>query len=327
MSGFGNLKKVEDGVKDAQKQTDLRNISHDRTDPFAAISAEIAAANDNIGHTFTALIGHENTGKSASVTAAYAIHVDKCMKDSVQYETKPKQLMCLDFDGGAQANKSAFWPDLDTMVCLDPYVYTQDDRTAIDYPATHDRVMKLLQYCVHNHENLWGVLITGVDGWDAVCINNMRIQDLGLAKDAISAADIRGQGKDSRRVEFQWDWGIRRTRFHQMTTLCRGLVKKGVKVFLETHLAKQDDEDRSSIRGWRPAWEKSTAGLVFQILLFEREDVYDDEGNLTNQVFTATYEKSKTNANLQGQRRTILTTEVGGKPKWYGLQELNDGTL
>tara|TARA_R100000742_G_C4269700_1_gene88258 strand:- start:705 stop:986 length:282 start_codon:yes stop_codon:yes gene_type:complete len=88
MSGFGNLKKVEDGVKDAQKQTDLRNISHDRTDPFAAISAEIAAANDNIGHTFTALIGHENTGKTAVVTAAYAIYVDKCMKDSVQYETK-----------------------------------------------------------------------------------------------------------------------------------------------------------------------------------------------------------------------------------------------
>lgn len=321
MSGFGKLKEVEEHIEDTKKKT------HERKDPFSAITAEIASANDNIGHTFAGFIGHENTGKSASVTAAYAMYVDRCMKDSVQYETKPKKLMCLDFDGGGQANKSAFHADLDTFICLEPYVYTQDDRTAVDYPATHDRVMKLLQYCVHNHEDIWGVLITGVDGWDSVCINNMRIQDLGLAKDAISAADIRGSGKDARRVEFQWDWGIRRTRFHQMTTLCRGLVKRGVKVFLETHLGKLDEEDRNSIRGWRPAWEKSTAGLVFQIVLFEREDIYDDEGRLTNQVFTATYEKSKTDVSLQGQRRTILTTEVGGKPKWYGLQELNDGTL
>jgi len=317
MSGFGKLKEVEDEAKDTQKQP------HERADPYAAIAAEIAAANDNIGHTFVGLIGHENTGKSASVTAAFNMHVKKMLKEG----QTSKKLMCIDFDGGAQANKSAFYPEIDDMVCLDPYVYTQGERTAVDYPATHDRVMKLLQYCVHNYENIWGVLVTGVDGWDSVCINNMRIQDLGLARDAISAADIRGSGKDSRRVEFQWDWGIRRTRFHQMTTLCRGLVKKGVKVFLETHLAKQDDEDRSSIRGWRPAWEKSTAGLVFQILLFERHDTYDDDGNLTNQTFTATYEKSKTNAHLQGQRRTILTTEVGGNPKWYGLQELNDGTL
>lgn len=317
MSGFGKMKEVEESIEDTKKE------SHQRKDPFAAIAAEIASANDNIGHTFTALIGHENTGKTAVVTHAYKLYV----QNMIQKDAIPKRLMCVDFDGGAQANKSAFHPEIDTMVCLEPYVYTQDDRTAVDYPATHDRVMKLLQYCVHNHENIWGVLITGVDGWDSVCINNMRIQDLGLARDAISAADVRGSGKDSRRVEFQWDWGIRRTRFHQMTTLCRGLFKRGVKVFLETHLGKLDEDDRNSIRGWRPAWEKSTSGLVFQILLFEREDVYDDEGRLTNQVFTATYEKSKTDVGLQGQRRTILTTEVGGNPKWYGLQELNDGTL
>ena len=196
MSGFGKMKEVEESIEDTKKE------SHQRKDPFAAIAAEIASANDNIGHTFTALIGHENTGKTAVVTHAYKLYV----QNMIQKDAIPKRLMCVDFDGGAQANKSAFHPELDTMVCLEPYVYTQDDRTAVDYPATHDRVMKLLQYCVHNHENIWGVLITGVDGWDSVCINNMRIQDLGLARDAISAADVRGSGKDSRRVEFQWDW-------------------------------------------------------------------------------------------------------------------------
>jgi len=39
------------------------------------------------------------------------------------------------------------------------------------------------------------------------------------------------------------------------------------------------------------------------------------------------FEKSKTDAGLQGQKRTVLVTEVGKAPIFYGLPELNDGTL
>ena len=315
MAGFGKTAAAQEELNDAALP------SHERKNPFAALEAEMSTMSDRIGHTFVGLVGNENTGKTAVVTSAYNKYVS---------EGGEKSLWALDFDGGAQANKSAFYPDMDSIVVWEPYVYMTNDRTAIDYPETHNRTMRLLQYAVHNSEKLWGVLITGLDGFDSVCINNMRIHDLGLSKDAISAADIRGAGADNRRVEFQWDWGLRKTRFLQLITLCRGLVKKGVRVFLETHLAQTNDNDERSLRpmsGTRPAWEKSTAGLVFQIILFEREDVRDENGNLTNQRFTATYEKSKTDAGLQGQRRIILTTEAGGKPVWYGLQELEEGRL
>ena len=59
-----------------------------------------------------------------------------------------------------------------------------------------------------------------------------------------------------------------------------------------------------------------------------REDTYDEEtGDVTRSVYTATFEKSKTNAKLQGQKRTILITEAGKEPQWFGLPELYDGTL
>jgi len=60
----------------------------------------------------------------------------------------------------------------------------------------------------------------------------------------------------------------------------------------------------------------------------ERRDVVDDEtGHVTRSEYSVTFEKSKTNAKLQGQRRTTLITEAGKEPQWFGLPELYDGTL
>ena len=319
MAGFGKTKEMQEQLADEAAPP------HARKDPFAALEAEMSVMNNQTGHTFTALVGHENTGKSAVTTAAYRIYVEKCIAEGIT----PKEFWGLDFDGGLLANKSAFHSDLDGIRCWEPYVYMQEDRTAVNFPETHNRIMRILQYAVKNHENLWGLIVTGLDQYDAICINNMRIFDLGLAKDGISASDNRGIGADAKRVECQWDWSIRKNRFHQLTTLCSGLVKRGVKVFLETHLTQsnQTDDRNLGLSGWRPAWEKTTGALVFQIINFEREDVRNEDGLLTQQRFTATYEKSKTDASLQGQRRTLLVTEVGKSPVWYGLKELDEGIL
>ena len=62
--------------------------------------------------------------------------------------------------------------------------------------------------------------------------------------------------------------------------------------------------------------------FMFQILMCERRDVVDDEtGHVTRSEYSVTFEKSKTNAKLQGQRRTTLITEAGkeGDPEQYGL--------
>ena len=114
--------------------------------------------------------------------------------------------------------------------------------------------------------------MTGIDLWDSICINNMRIIDLNLASDGIEAADW------NKKVGHQWDWAIRKTRFHQLTALSRGLVSAGVNVFWETHLRMTNYSfgKNEEAAKWRPDCEKATNNYVFQILICERTDTYDD---------------------------------------------------
>jgi len=63
-------------------------------------------------------------------------------------------------------------------------------------------------------------------------------------------------------------------------------------------------------------------------LICERNDTLDDEtGDVIRSEYTVRFEKSKTNAKLQGQKRTTLITETGQEPQWFGLPELYDGSL
>ena len=209
------------------------------------------------------------------------------------------------------------------------------DSTAYNYPATHDRVMSLAQFAVdiaqkqrdpdYNGPRLWGFHVTGVDLWDSVCVNCMRIVDLNIAKDGIEAADW------NKKVGHQWDWAIRKTRFHQLTGLCRALVKLGVRVFWETHLRLTNyswgkNEDAAST--WRPDWEKASNNFVYQILICERKDILDeDTGDVVKSEYTVTFDKSKTNARLQGQKRTTLVTEAAKTHSGMDYRTLRRNTL
>ena len=179
--------------------------------------------------------------------------------------SEPKQFWVVDFDNGGSATKSAYYADNNNIKCWEPWVYLKGERTAYDYPGTHDRTMKIMQFALEKHDELWGVLITGIDLWDSVATNCMRIADLGLSKDGIEAADNRGAGSNER-VQNQWDWAIRVTRFHQLTAMCRALVKRGVRVFWETHMKDVYKNGKVSSTDGAPAWEKSSAGYMFQIV-------------------------------------------------------------
>jgi len=172
------------------------------------------------------------------------------------------------------------------------------------------------------------VLVSGLDSWLEICTNNMRIIDLGLAKDGIEAADNRGAG-DAKRVERQSDWAIRNTRFHQLTALSRSLVRAGVRVFWETHLRNTNfsfSDDQSKAK-WSPEWEKKTNNYLPTIIWMEQEDEYDDDGQLTKTEYKARFKKCKTNPALQDQTRTVFVTQPNGEPQWFGLPELYDGSL
>ncbi len=300
----------------------------EQKDAFADLRAELTNLHQNRPktHMFVGIAGHENTGKSAIVLDAF-------VKDE-EATKRGDTLEIVDFDGGGSASASAFYADNDRIRCWDPWVMQSSDRTAYDYPETHNRVMKIMQFALqrakeqnapdYDGPRLWGVHITGVDLWDSVCVNNMRIVDLNLAKDGIDSADW------NVKVGHQWDWAIRKTRFHQLTAVCKGLVKQGVRIFWETHLRMTNYSfgKNEEAAKWRPDWEKASNNFVFQIITMNREDTYDDEtGKLLKSEYTATFDKCKTNAQLQGQKRTVLVTEVGKPAVFLGLPELYDGSL
>ena len=189
MAGFGKAKEIQVKEEEAEELASTPVTKRTDSGAFAALKAEFEELQNQGGpktHIFMGIIGHENTGKSGIVLDFFQKYCDET--------EEPKHLAVLDFDGGGAATKSAFYPNNKSIRCWDPWVMQTGDRTAYDYPATHDRVMSILQYTLSEHDQYWGVLVTGVDLWDSVATNCMRIADLGLAKDGIDAADNRGAG-------------------------------------------------------------------------------------------------------------------------------------
>lgn len=344
MSGFKKLKEVELAAVEAEveeaplpevEQAFVQEIADematfDPDDPFADMRAELEAlATDGPKtHIFCGVVGHENTGKTGIVMDALMTNEEAVARGDM--------LWVFDFDGGGSASRSAHYGNTPNIRAWDPWVMGKEDRTAYDYPATHNRLMRLGQFATHQAKlqndpgyegpDLWGVLITAVDLWDSVCINNMRIQDLGLAKDAIEAADIRGVGPGER-VDQQWDWALRSNRFHQLTAICRRLVKNGVRVFWETHIKPEVFRDQET-GGWKPAWEKHATNFLHQIIWCRRQKDRESDGSETGtETYTAEFHKCKTNPAIQGQTRTTMVTHKGEQPQWYGLPELRDDRL
>jgi len=329
MAGFGDTAKEQKKLKEEKVKEEVGPATQD--DAFAALAKEREQLKTTRpkSHQFIAVAGHEGSGKSGIVFDAYAKDKNRDEKD---------ELWCVDFDGGSSMLHDSLYPDDRSIIDYDPWVMDKGERTVNDYPGTHKRVLDICKYAHHIAEKqldpdyegkrVWGILVCGIDLWDQVCVNNMRITDLGLAKDGIDAADNRGAGKGDR-VGHQWDWAIRKTRFHQLTAISRRLVKAGVRVFWETHLRKTNysyggNEDNAK---WRPDWEKASNNYLPIILICDRNDEQDEDGIVIKSEYTVTFEKCKTNASLQGQRRTFFITKLGEPPEWRGLSELYDGSL
>ena len=165
-------------------------------------------------------------------------------------------------------------------------------------------------------------LVTGVDQFDSVCINCMKIYDLDMdAVDAIEASAAKLN------AEIGWNWNIRSTRFKQLTAICQKLNALGVDIYWETHL-KEDREGKVGFDGWKFAWEKSANNDLFQIIWCKSQILRNKDGSETGEVrYYADFFKEKTNSNLKGQERTYFVTKKGEDAQWFGLSELRDGVL
>jgi len=264
---------------------------------------------------FCGIVGHEGTGKSGIVI------------DGHMHKYPDGMLWALDFDNGAMACKEGHYPDGDEMIrTWVPWVYQQSDRTAYDYPKTHDRVMDLLRYAVEYAEKqtakgfegkkLRTFLVTAVSQFDKMCMDIMKIYDLELGEDAIGVA------KKEINQEIGWSWGIRSTRFKQMVAMCQKLNALGVDVYLETHL-KEDKDGNVKF-----AWDKSANADLFQIIWCHARKVRDEDGKETGETrHMAEFFKEKTNSDLKDQERLYFVTKKNEPAQWLGLSELREGVL
>tara|TARA_Y100000592_G_scaffold98614_1_gene172188 strand:- start:415 stop:1401 length:987 start_codon:yes stop_codon:yes gene_type:complete len=283
---------------------------------------EIEAAADHQPDSliFMGLVGPEGVGKTGIVL------------DSMTDEEKARGdvVFVLDFDGGGQTTRMTHHrAHAKNIRCLNPNVMFQKEgegREAIDYPATHRRVMKIGETLVEwaanpgDRPRLHSVLITAIDLWDNVAKNCMFIEDLGTAPDGIGA-----KVKPHEQVGMRFNWQIRTTRFHQLTTIARTLMQLGVRVYYETHFSDLQDKTGAVI-GKKAAWEKHTPNYLNQVLYFHKSKVRGDDGNPTGETrYEVEFVKSKTNPELLDQRRTIMVTKQDQSPEWFGLPELREG--
>lgn len=284
---------------------------------------ESAATDDNHNHTFILAWGEEGTMKTGCVMNALT---EQDIKDG-------GCILAVDFDSGAAACRSAHHRDrLHNIRCLSPWEMSGEGRTTYDYPGTHDRVMDIgrtaIEWAVkQQRDNYTGPVIkwfvvTGLDLWNEVATNCMKIADLGAAPDGIAAA-VNPQSL----VGNRWNWQIRHTRYHQLTAICSALMRLGVKVYLETHEQIVYENNKETLNT-KPACEKQLLNKVRQIIHYTREEERDEGGSKTGVVnYWATFTKSATNLDLQGQRRLVGVTRPDAAGVFHGLPELSEGNL
>jgi hypothetical protein len=269
---------------------------------------------------FCGMVGHEGTGKTGLAMDAH-VH-------------RHPQGMCfvLDHDNGGLACKTAHYPKDERFRTFSPWVMQQENRTAYNYLASYNRTMDICKFAVEYAEQqqrpdfdglpLKTFIVTGVDQFDGMCMNVMKIHDLDMkATDAVEASAAKLN------KEIGWNWAIRSTRFKQLTAQCQRLNLLGVDVYWETHL-REDKDGKVGFDGWKFAWEKSANQDLFQVIWCRRSVVRNADGAKTGEVrYEAEFFKQKTNSDLLNQRRLYFVTKAGEPAQWLGLPELREGTL
>ena len=308
-------------VKDFGETLDKAGIPTSKFPDFETeFRAQTAPNRVKPSSVLCAIVGHDGTGKTGLAMDA---HMNKY--------TENEMMWVVDHDNGGLSCKQAHYGDSDRIRLWSPWVYQEEDRTAYDYPATHQRIMGIMRYSIEyatkqREEGFEGaplksLLVTAIDQFDQLCMYNMKIYDLDMkAKDAIEASQTK-LNKD-----IGWNWGIRTTRFKQLTALCQKLNLLGVDVYWETHL--KVDTEGVGYDGWKIAWEKNATNDMFQIIWCSETVIRDRDGKVTGESkYIANFFKSKTNPDLKNQKRLYFVTKEGEKAQWFGLPELSDGQL
>ena len=319
MSGFKNLKDKE--VEDAKVTkeilqggppgggTPVEEAKKHRGDEYFA--EEIAPVTGEFG----GIVGDDGTCKTAIILNSIP---------------EGEACVIIDFDGGGASLRDAFYKHRRSdFKSVNPWVMQDEARTAYNYPATHDKVMEIGKEALnwardqlepdYEGQRLNTVLVTATDLWDSVSMACMFIEDLGTAPDGIGA-----KISPHEKVGMRFNWQIRSTRFHQLTSLCRELTRLGVNCWYETHWQYEQRADGTATGAKKPKWEKQTSNYLHTIIEMKKTQLRDDEGFPTGETtYEATFSKARNLPEMLDKTRLVMSTYDEKPLKWHGLPELS----
>jgi len=247
----------------------------------------------------------------------------------------------IDFDTSGETTKSAHHAGSKHIVVLDPWVmdYQRASRIAYDFPATYQKVMDIIkaQIEIADKQNeyfrihgtmpqpyLKTVIFDGADQWLNICETLMKVEDLGLGVDGISVSgkphkELLGSGR--------FNWNIRKVRYYSAITALQELSRRGVHVYLLTHMKKNYDGEGNVIQGGEvPAWLDGTEGKLQQLVIGEIVHERSATGKLTGVSESyATLVENRASLYSSGRVKVFLRDPAGSE--WYGWPGLKDGSF
>ena len=263
--------------------------------------------------------------------------------DSLTDEEKANgaEVHLLDFDTAGETTKSAHHGGSSNIVVLDPWVIDPDSMSRIpyDFPATYQKVMDILRAQIEMADKqneyfrqhgrmpspyLKTVVFDGADQWLNICETLMKVEDLGLGVDGISVSgkphkELLGSGR--------FNWNIRKVRYNSAITALQELSRRGIHVYLLTHMKKNYDGDGNVVVGGEvPAWLDGTEGKLQQLVVGEVVQERDATGKLTgvSESFATLVENR---ASLYATGRVKIFRRDPAGSEWYGWPGLKDGSF
>jgi hypothetical protein len=291
----------------------------------------------NVAHLFTkppVMCGWAAPPKSGKTGSSLESLTD-------EEKTNGAEVHLLDFDTAGETTKSAHHAGSSNIVVLDPWVIDPNSSSRIpyDFPATYQKVMDILRAQIemadkqneYFRENgrmpnpyLKTVVFDGADQWLNICETLMKVEDLGLGVDGISVSgkphkELLGSGR--------FNWNIRKVRYNSAITALQELSRRGVHVYLLTHMKKNYDGDGNVVVGGEvPAWLDGTEGKLQQLVIGEMVQERDATGKLTgvSESFVTLVENR---ASLYATGRVKIFRRDPAGSEWFGWPGLKDGSF
>jgi len=289
-NGWGALK-TQEGEEGAKKTKPLFT---------SADIAKVVEQNKNSvvkSNICAVFYGLDGTGKSG---AAIDCRTPEEIKEGLK-------IYVMDFDDGCAPLKYKYYDNDENLILLDPTYIGEDNKP--DYVATYDKSLAIIKYILEQEEagvKIKAVVLDGLDSLLKICEYVMKIEDLKINPQA--------------QITQSFEWGKRNSKYYTILLLLKRL--KCHKFYI-THMKDlkkwtivpgSGDRELSTI-GTKPNWQDQTPNMMFQKVLFTRED---SNGKV---VLKARIEKCKTNISLEGKEVTIAEISKD-KSQWNGLKDL-----